>query len=172
MTISRTTYLSFFCSLTFCSLSENEITSDGVHELAGALQVNQSLQRLKWVKPFKFLSLRGLHWDFSVIPGPVLQTLPNTFDTIYTCTDNCMESHSWGPTQLSVTCHTVLQMTKSCLGMRLECVHLLHTKWWGLLNQLSSVVLWHSAASVGTRSQLKEHVHWLRLYKWTRAFKS
>ena len=40
-------YFSFFCSLTFLSLSENEITSGGVHELAGALQVNQSLQRLK-----------------------------------------------------------------------------------------------------------------------------
>ena len=60
MKISWTTCLSFFCSLTFCSLSGNEITSDGVHELAEALQVNQSLQRLKWVKPFKLLLS---YWD-------------------------------------------------------------------------------------------------------------
>ena len=37
----------YFCCLMFCSLSENEITSDGVRELAGALQANQSLRELK-----------------------------------------------------------------------------------------------------------------------------
>ena len=41
--------------MTFCSLSENEITDDYMHELAGALEVNQSLQKLEWVKPFMLL---------------------------------------------------------------------------------------------------------------------
>ena len=38
----------FSVVLTFCySLSENEIKADGARELAGALQVNQSLQQLE-----------------------------------------------------------------------------------------------------------------------------
>ena len=37
----------YFCCLMFCSLSRNKITSDGVHELAGALQASQSLRELK-----------------------------------------------------------------------------------------------------------------------------
>ena len=37
----------FCCSLTFCSLSENKITVEGSCELAGALEVNRSLQDLK-----------------------------------------------------------------------------------------------------------------------------
>ena len=37
----------FSVVLTFCSLSKNEIKTDGVRELAGALQVNQSLQQLE-----------------------------------------------------------------------------------------------------------------------------
>ena len=41
---------SSFCSLTFCSLSWNEIEDEGACALAGALQVNQSLQELKWVQ--------------------------------------------------------------------------------------------------------------------------
>ena len=40
------------CSLTFCSLGRNQISNIGSCELAAALQVNQSLQELKWVKPF------------------------------------------------------------------------------------------------------------------------
>ena len=35
------------CSLTLCSLSENEISDEGARTLAEALQVNQSLQELK-----------------------------------------------------------------------------------------------------------------------------
>ena len=35
------------CSLMFCSLSCNNISSEGTYELAAALQVNQSLQELK-----------------------------------------------------------------------------------------------------------------------------
>ena len=37
----------YFCCLMFCSLSRNKITSDGVRELARALQENQSLRELK-----------------------------------------------------------------------------------------------------------------------------
>ena len=39
-------------SLTFCSLSISQITDKGVFAVAGALQVNQSLQELEWVQPF------------------------------------------------------------------------------------------------------------------------
>ena len=38
---------SFFVTLTFCSLIQNQITVESARELAGALRVNQSLQRLK-----------------------------------------------------------------------------------------------------------------------------
>ena len=128
-----------FCSLTFCSLSGNNITSDDVRELAEALQVNQSLQKLKWVKPFKFLFLGSVHWNCSVIHRPVL-ILANTAQYIWhydTSMDGDMESHLWAPTQLSVACDTTLKMPKSCLRMRLDCVHLLQAKWRGLLNHLS-----------------------------------
>ena len=37
------------CSLTFCSLSNNQIEEEGAHEIAAALKVNQSLQELEWV---------------------------------------------------------------------------------------------------------------------------
>jgi len=40
----------FFFSL--CSLSENQISKEGAFALAGALQVNQSLQTLKWVQTY------------------------------------------------------------------------------------------------------------------------
>ena len=40
------------CSLTFYSLSRNQISDEGARELAAALQVNQSLQTLEWVQPF------------------------------------------------------------------------------------------------------------------------
>ena len=40
-------YEHFYCGLTFCSLSNNEIENEGVCELARALQVNQSLQKLE-----------------------------------------------------------------------------------------------------------------------------
>ena len=46
------------CSLTLCSLSWNQISDEGARELAAALQVNQSLQTLKWVKPFMSYFLR------------------------------------------------------------------------------------------------------------------
>ena len=39
-----------FCFLTLCSLSKNEISDEGMCALAGALQVNQSLQEFKWVQ--------------------------------------------------------------------------------------------------------------------------
>ena len=88
----------------------------------------------------KFLFVRGVHWDCSVFHRPVL--IPaNTAQYILhydTSMDGCMESHSWAPTQLSVACHTILKIPKSCLGMRVDCVHLLHTRWRGLLNHLSA----------------------------------
>ena len=57
-----TTFL-FCCCLTFCSLSKNEITDEGVCALAGALQVNQSLQELEWVNcSFKEVCV---HWQLS-----------------------------------------------------------------------------------------------------------
>ena len=54
-------------SLTFCSLSENQIKDDGVRALSEALRVNQSLQELKWVQYFMSLFfLRNVHC--SVVP--------------------------------------------------------------------------------------------------------
>ena len=38
--------------LIFCSLGSNQISARGAHALVAALQVNQSLQKLKWVQPF------------------------------------------------------------------------------------------------------------------------
>ena len=47
-----------------------------------------------------------------------------------------------------------------------------YTKWGGLLNHLSSLVLWHSAALVTTRSQTLGPVNWLEHCKWTIPFMS
>ena len=46
-----------------------------------------------------------------------------------------------------------------------------HIHSWRNMNHFSAV-LWHSAASVRTRSQMRECVHWLELCKWIRAFRS
>ena len=40
-------YFPFFVTLTFCSFIQNQITFESARELARALRVNQSLQRLK-----------------------------------------------------------------------------------------------------------------------------
>ena len=52
----------FVCFLTFCSLRSNQISDEGAHVVAAALQVNQNLQELKWFQPFiaeifRFLSI-------------------------------------------------------------------------------------------------------------------
>ena len=44
-----TSYLLF---LTYYSLGSNQISAEGSRAVAVALQVNQSLQKLKWVQPF------------------------------------------------------------------------------------------------------------------------
>ena len=49
------------CSLTFYSLGSSQITAEGAHAVAAALQVNQSLQELKLVGPLLSYFLRGLH---------------------------------------------------------------------------------------------------------------
>ena len=46
-----------------------------------------------------------------------------------------------------------------------------HVHSWRNMNHFAAV-LWHSAASVRTRSQMRERVHWLELCKWIRAFRS
>ena len=56
---------SFFCCLSFCSLSNKKIKDKGACALSAALQVNQSLQELKWVQPFMSYILWGVHWYFS-----------------------------------------------------------------------------------------------------------
>ena len=56
---------SFFCCLSFCSLSDKGITDQGACALSAALQVNQSLQELKWVQSFMFYFWWGVHWYFS-----------------------------------------------------------------------------------------------------------
>ena len=65
----------------------------------------------------------------------------------------------------------VTQCLIVCLTSEVLRPNIPYTKWRGLLNHLSSLVLWHSAASVGTRSK-KELVNWLECCKWTRAFRS
>ena len=59
-----------------------------------------------------------------------------------------------------------------CLTSEVLRPNIPYTKWRGLLNHLSSLVLWHSAASITTTSQMKELVNYLQHCKWTRAFKS
>ena len=58
-----------------------------------------------------------------------------------------------------------------CLSSEVLRPNIPYTKWRGLLSHLSSLVLWHSAASVTTRSQAKVLVNWLQLCKWTRVFR-
>ena len=59
-----------------------------------------------------------------------------------------------------------------CLSSEILRPNIPYTKWRGLLNHLSSLVLWHSAASVRTRSKKKEPVYLVRLYEWIRVFRS
>ena len=48
--------------VTFYSLGSNQISDEGASTVAAALQVNQSLQELKWVQPFMFLFfLKSVH---------------------------------------------------------------------------------------------------------------
>ena len=61
-----------FCSLTFCSISENRISDEGTCALSGALQVNQSLQELKWVQPF----ILHMYMVYSGTPYSRLPELP------------------------------------------------------------------------------------------------
>ena len=68
-------HFSFCCSLTFCSLSKNEIEDKGVCALAGALQVNQSLQQLEWVQPFMSYSTE------TVVPFPGLCVLESVWSS-------------------------------------------------------------------------------------------
>ena len=58
---------SFLCCLSFCSISNKSISDKGAYALGAALQVNQSLQDLKWVRPFRPTSyfLESVHWCFS-----------------------------------------------------------------------------------------------------------
>ena len=60
------------CFLTFCSLWSNQMTDKGASTLAAALQVNQSLQELKWVQPCMSLYfLKSVHC--SGVPRYVLK---------------------------------------------------------------------------------------------------
>ena len=57
---------SSFCrSLIISSLSNNNISGDGVCALVGALLMNQNVQKLKleWVQTFLFYELRGVHTE-------------------------------------------------------------------------------------------------------------
>ena len=60
------------CFLTFCSLGSNQISDEGASIVAAALQVNQSLQELKWVQPFTSLYFLKVY-TVSVVPRYVLK---------------------------------------------------------------------------------------------------
>ena len=65
-------WLLICCFLAFCSLGSNQISDEGAHTVAAALQVNQSLQELKWVQPFhSYTSLKV--YTVSVVPRYVLK---------------------------------------------------------------------------------------------------
>ena len=74
-------WLLICCFLTFCSLGSNQISAEGAHAVAAALQVNQSLQKLEWVQPFMSLyillsfitSLKV--YTVSIVPRYVLKFL-------------------------------------------------------------------------------------------------
>ena len=66
----------------------------------------------------------------------------------------------------------VTQSLKLCLTSEVLRPNIPYTKWRGVLNHHSSLVLWNSAASVGMRSKKEECVHLVKLYKWTRAFRN
>ena len=57
----------FVCSMTFCSLGSNQISDEGACAVAAALQVNQSLQHLKWVQPFKLFGFCILLFRYTYV---------------------------------------------------------------------------------------------------------
>ena len=155
------------CSLTFCSLSRNHI-KEGAHVVAGALQVNQSLQELKWVLLLQVLFC--LHWEYDVCTMYIMYILHNS----NWCTQHINQGLiiTQGVVLYFTNWQTDTQCLILCLTSEVLKPNIPYTKWRGLLKHLSSLVLWHSAASVGTRSKKKECVHLVRLYEWTRAFRS
>ena len=50
------------CFLTFCSLGYNQLSDESARVLSEALQVNQSLQKLKWVQPVLSNFLDSVLW--------------------------------------------------------------------------------------------------------------
>ena len=72
----------------------------------------------------------------------------------------------------STNWQAVTQCILLCLNSEMLRPNISYTKWRSLLNHLSSLVLRHSAASVGTRSQRLEPVNWLEHCKRTIAFRN
>ena len=52
----------------FCSLSNNQIFEEGACVFAGALEVNQSLQELKWVSREEITFMEIYNWPSIVFP--------------------------------------------------------------------------------------------------------
>ena len=138
------------------------------------------LELCKWTRHFRGSSesshsstFRVVHWDCSVIPRTVL-ILVNTVIHLTPYTNFLFMD----PTQLSITCRTLLQMTNSCLGMRLDCLHLLHTKWRVLSNHLSFLTFCSlsdnqiSAEGACTLAEALQVNQTLQRLKWVQPFTS
>ena len=121
-------------SLTFCSLSRNQISNIGACELAGALQVNQSLQKLKWVQSFISCFYRLV----SVFIESMMYVL---------CTYDALSMFQQGliTTQGVILYSLTDKLTHNvfyCVSVVRYCdQNIPYTKWRGLLSHLSSLLL-------------------------------
>ena len=136
-------------SLTFYSLSNNDIGDVGTCALAGALQEIWSLLELEWVQPFMLYLLSGVYRDCSVVPWYIGEDID---------------------TQLQICPRMYVGILLECMGKTFTylCIIICVEIKLDFLNPLF-FVLWHSTASVRRKSQEK---HLEKLYEWTRVFGS
>ena len=126
-----------FCSLTFCSLSE-EILEKGAYALREALRVNQSLRKLEWVQLLtSYTCTRVVLWDCTSLITYIL------------------DLWWWIWWELSICDHARAYINLHCVTIS----HMLNTFVKILISIFLFFVLWYSAASATTISQLMVCVH-------------
>ena len=103
--------------------------------------------------------------------SPRCSVIPNTHYIIYVIISTSSHGDMF-VVLYSTNWQAVTQCLIVCLTSEVLRPNIPYTKWRGLLNHLSSLVLWHSAALDTTWSQMVVPVYLVRLYEWTRTFGS
>ena len=136
-----------FCSLTFYSFSEKEILEKGAYAPGEALRVNQSLRKLEWVQLLmSYACTRVVLWDCSVHLSDHMHSWLMMMDWMGAL-------HLW-PCK---NCKSIYQPTLCYLVFG----YFSHTKYIckDSFKHIPFFILWYSAASATTISQVMVCVH-------------